>query len=179
MNYIDIVLGIIILLSAFRGLRKGFVVELASLLALLLGVWGAIHFSQFVANYIIVNFDYQPKSIGLISFLITFFVIVVVVHILGNVLDQLIKALALGLLNQLAGFLFGAIKTALILSVLLIIFDKIDSTIVLLPQEDKQESRVYEPLRNLVPTVLPFLNFWDDDIFLQKKDETNDARVVT
>ena len=44
MNYIDIILGILLLLSAIGGFKKGLIVELASLAALILGIWGAIEF---------------------------------------------------------------------------------------------------------------------------------------
>ncbi len=162
MNYIDIILGVLLVLAGIRGFRKGFIVELASLAALILGIWGAIHFSHLTADYIVDTFDYQPDHLGLISFFITFVLIVVVVHILGNLLDHVAKALFLGLINSLAGLLFGMLKTAVILSILMVILDQVDEKVHLIPQEDKEESQVYEPLKNLVPTIFPFLNFWDN-----------------
>jgi membrane protein required for colicin V production len=45
MNYIDIIIGIVLIVSAISGFRKGLIVEVASLAALILGIWGAIHFS--------------------------------------------------------------------------------------------------------------------------------------
>ncbi len=176
MNYIDIVLGILLIISAIRGFHKGFIVEVASLLALVLGIWGAIHFSEFVGDYIVETFDYQPDYLNLISFMFTFVVIVIVVHILGNALEQIINVLALGLINHLAGLLFGILKTALILSIILIFFDKIDDNTKILSEDVKEESRVYEPIKSLVPTILPFLNFWDEYTpQLQNKTETEQA----
>ncbi len=46
MNYIDIILGLLLLVAAVRGFMKGFIYEVASLAALILGVWGGIHFSR-------------------------------------------------------------------------------------------------------------------------------------
>ena len=179
MNYIDIILGILLIIAAFRGFSKGFIVELASLAALVLGVWGAIHFSYFTADYIRETFDYHPEHLGLISFFITFLLIVVVVHILGNILDKLAQALALGFINHLAGLLFGIFKTALILSILLVVLDRVDTQSHILPQEDKENSRVYEPLKSLAPTLLPFLNFWDADENLREQGHPeNEGEVV-
>ncbi|MCK5906820.1 MAG: CvpA family protein, partial [Flavobacteriales bacterium] len=45
-NYIDLVLGGILVYGAIKGLMKGLIVEIAGLLALIIGVWGAIHFSD-------------------------------------------------------------------------------------------------------------------------------------
>jgi membrane protein required for colicin V production len=161
MNYIDIILGILLIIAAVRGFMKGFVIELASLAALILGIWGAIHFSHLTAGFLTGTFNWNPESIGLVAFLITLLLIVVVVHILGKLLTKVVEAMALGLLNHLAGMLFGVFKTALILSVVLLLFDHVDQDVHIIPEKTRDESQVYEPLKNLVPTLLPFLNFWD------------------
>ena len=44
MAIIDIILGALILYGLIKGLSKGFFVEVTSLLALLVGVYGAVHF---------------------------------------------------------------------------------------------------------------------------------------
>ncbi|WP_120273130.1 CvpA family protein [Mangrovibacterium diazotrophicum] len=176
MNYIDIILGILLVIAAVRGFIKGFIVELASLVALILGIWGAIHFSHFTAGFLVDTFHWESEHVGLVAFIITFLIILVVVHILGNILTKLVEALALGFLNHLAGLFFGVLKTALILSIILLFFDRIDEDAHLISQETKEESQVYEPLKNLVPTLLPFLNFWDETEDLQKS-KTNGKKV--
>ena len=50
MAIIDIILGALILYGLVKGLSKGFFVEIASLLALLAGVYGAVHFSNYAAE---------------------------------------------------------------------------------------------------------------------------------
>jgi membrane protein required for colicin V production len=176
MNYIDLVLGLLLLFAAFRGFSNGFVAEVASLLALVLGIWGAIHFSHLMTGFIIDTFDYQPKYLGLISFLITFVIIVVIIYLIGKAVETLLYAIALGFLNKLAGILFGVIKSALILSVLLLIFEEFDEDAHILPKDVKAESQMYEPVKNLVPTVLPFLNIWNvNEIpFKKEKEQTNE-----
>lgn len=171
MNYIDIVLGILLIIAAVRGFVKGFIVELASLAALILGVWGAIYLSHYTGSFLIDAFDMTSKHVGLIAFIITFIFIIVVVHILGNFLTHLVEALQLGLLNHLAGLLFGVLKTALILSILLVFFDKMDEDAHYIAPETKEKSQVYEPLKNLVPTLLPFLDIRDLSNDKDKADE--------
>lgn len=175
MNYIDIVLGILLIIAGVRGFMKGFIIELASLVALILGIWTAIHFSYFTADFITDNFHWDPKYVGIVAFLITFLIVVVVVHIIGKLLTKVVEAIALGVLNHLAGMLLGVLKTALVLSVVLLLFDHIDQDVHILSEETKEESQVYEPLKNLVPTLLPFLDFWEAGENQKPKDghETN------
>ena len=75
--------------------------------------------------------------------------------------------------------LFGVLKTALILSVILLLFDHVDKDVHIISEETKEESQVYEPLKNLVPTLLPFLNFWDaDDNETQHRNTDEAKRMV-
>ena len=74
MNVIDIVLGALILFGIIRGLFKGFFVEVASLLALVLGIWGAIHFSYFAAEFLISRTEWDEKTINIVAFAITFII---------------------------------------------------------------------------------------------------------
>jgi membrane protein required for colicin V production len=178
MNYIDLILGVLLFLAAIRGLNKGLVAEIASLAALMVGIWGALRFSHLTADYLVELFNFQSKYMGLISFFVTFVLIVVAVQIIGNLVDKLVSSLALGFINRLAGIVFGVLKTALILSVVLIVFDEVDENVGILPPEKKAESRIYEPVKNLVPSFFPFLDFWNSfDYFDNRKENQNQARL--
>ena len=59
MNYIDIVLSILLVLSAISGFKKGLVVELASLAALVLGIWGAFEFSYITSEFLVENLNWK------------------------------------------------------------------------------------------------------------------------
>jgi membrane protein required for colicin V production len=163
MNYIDLVLGIILIIAAIQGFRQGFIVELASLAAIVLGIWGAIRFSDWTADFITDITGYHSEHLSTIAFVVTFIAIVILVHILGKVLDTTVKAVALGFLNRLAGIIFGVLKTAVILSILLLLFEPIDENVHLLPSRQKAESKIYEPMKQLVPTLFPFIKLWDTD----------------
>lgn len=168
MNYIDIILGILLILSAVGGFRKGLIAELASLAALVLGIWGAIEFSHITSEFLVENFDWQWDHLNIASFLITFVVIVILVHIIGSTVNKMVETVMLGFVNKLAGLVFGILRGALFLSIVLVVFDKIDEDVEILSKETKESSRMYEPIRNFAPSLLPFIDFWDDD---NKSDE--------
>ena len=179
MNYIDLVLGIILIIAAIQGFRKGFIVEAASLAALILGIWGAIKFSDWTAGYISKTFNYHSSSLGTVAFLVTFVGIVILIHILGKILDSTIKAVALGFLNRLAGIIFGVLKTAVILSILLMLFDPIDENVHLLPTKQKGESKIYTPMKQLVPTLFPFIKLWDSNDMSSPDHKSKDQKSET
>ncbi len=171
MNYIDIIIGILLILAAINGFRKGFVVEIVSLLALILGIWGAIHFSHIASGFLSDYFTLNPRHMRVIAFIITFIVIVILVHLLGKVAENFIKAAQLNFVNRLAGLLFGIVKSAVILSIILMVIDTIDKAFPIIPEKAKEESRVYAPISNLMPSIFPFVKNWTNTNILGKEND--------
>ncbi len=161
LNYFDLVISVFLLWSAYRGITKGFLIMAASLAALVLGVWGAIRFSDLTAAFLVEQFGWSTRYLSLIAFAITFVGIVLIVHLLARGLDKLLKAVALGFLNRLAGLLFGVLKTAFIISILLVIVNSIDRRVPFIPEQHKENSLLYEPLSKFAPAIFPYLNFED------------------
>ncbi len=157
MSIIDIVLGALLLFGLIRGVMKGFFVEIASLVALVLGVYGAIHFSSFAAEFLESKVDWNEKTINIVAFAITFVIIVLVISLAGKALTKLADFAALGILNKLLGGVFGALKIGLILSVLLIVFNKMNNTLPFMEKEDLEDSMLYKPVKSIAPMIFPIL----------------------
>ncbi|MHA7842008.1 MAG: CvpA family protein [Winogradskyella sp.] len=157
MSIIDIILAALLLFGFIRGIFKGLFVEIASLVALVLGVYGAIHFSYFAADLLESKVEWNEKTINIIAFAITFVIIVLVISLAGKALTKLADFAALGLLNKLLGGVFGALKVGLILSILLIMFNKLNNTLPFMEKEDLEKSILYEPVKSLAPMIFPNL----------------------
>lgn len=155
MTVIDIVLGALLLFGLVRGLTKGLFVEVASLVALIAGVYGAIHFSQFAADLLESRVDWSEKYINIAAFAITFVIIVFAISLAGKALTKLADFAALGILNKLLGAIFGFLKIGLILSVILMVFSNLNKTIPFVDDEDIEESILYEHVRSLAPMIFP------------------------
>ncbi|WP_159019110.1 CvpA family protein [Algibacter sp. L3A6] len=155
MGVIDIVLGALILFGLVRGFMKGLFVEVASLVALVAGVYGAIHFSDFAAEFLNDKTDWDEKTISITAFAVTFIVIILAISLAGKALTKLADFAALGIINKLAGGVFGALKIAVILSVVLIVFDRMNNTITFVDEENVDDSMLYMPVKSLVPMIFP------------------------
>ncbi|MDT0294507.1 CvpA family protein [Mesonia ostreae] len=164
MNIIDIVLGILLLFGLLRGFIKGFIVELASLVALIIGIYGAIHFSHFAFNFLHQQFEWEEQYIQLIAFAVTFILIVLFVLLIGKLLTKLVGVIALGIVNRILGGAFGALKTAFIISAILMFFGSYIDQTQFIEEETFEESILYEPVKVIAPVFLPQI--------LSKVDET-------
>lgn len=178
MNYIDLVLAILLLIAAIQGFRKGFIIELASLVALILGIWGGIKFSDYTAAMITKHLGYHSEYLGLIAFVVTFIVIVLLIHLMAKMLDTIVKAVFLGFLNRLAGIVFGLLKMAVILSIVLLLFDEVDENVHILPARQKAESKVYGPMKQVVPTLFPFIQLWHTKEVDEKKQAEPSRQLI-
>lgn len=157
MSIIDIVLAALLLFGFIRGLFKGLFVEIASLVALVLGVYGAIHFSYFAADLLESKVEWDEKTINVVAFAITFVIIVLAISLAGKALTKLADFAALGLLNKLLGGVFGTLKVGLTLSILLIMFNKLNNTLPFMERENLEKSALYEPVKSLAPMIFPNL----------------------
>lgn len=168
MNYVDIVLCIPLIWGLYKGLSKGLIIEVASLVALALGIWGGIRFSDYASSFLANFFDLQTDYLPIIAFALTFIVIVIGVFTLAKLLERVINMASLKMINKLAGALFGILKFGLILSVLLMIVDAFDERSGFLPMEMKHESLLYEPVSNIAPTIIPAIR--DSKLYGEVRD---------
>ncbi|GGE40375.1 CvpA family protein [Psychroflexus planctonicus] len=158
MNEIDIGIAIILAIGLVRGLMKGFILELTSLLSVVLGIVGAFSFADVVESYVIQYLDWDAKYVQLTAFVLTFLAIVILVSLIGKALTKLVNAIALGMLNRLAGGLFGLLKMALIVLVLVLIVNTINKKTGFLDNKSVFEDSVtFVFFNDLVEAYLPDL----------------------
>ncbi|MDA3929692.1 MAG: CvpA family protein [Prolixibacteraceae bacterium] len=176
MNYIDYIIIIVLVIAAVKGATKGFVYEVASLVALIGGVWGAIKFSGATETYLTQRLDFTSQHIDVIAFIITFLIIIVLVHLVGKAVEKALKSVALGPANRILGLVFSVFKTAFILGIIVVLIDKIDESLPIVPEDHIQESKFYDPLRVMAVNTFPFIQGFYDDI-KDKTDEIKDSDI--
>lgn len=159
MNILDIVFIIPIVWLAYVGFKKGLVVELSSLVALLLGVFVSLYFSDVTAEFLKETFGLKTKYLSLISFIATFVLVVVAVNLIGKLVEKLVDIVALGFLNKSTGGVFGILKAAVLLSFVLFFIEKADKKKVII-SEDLSENSLFYPYIQPIATTL--INIYGD-----------------
>lgn len=155
MNYFDVIIIIPLIWGAYKGYTKGFIIEIASLIALAIGIWGGVKFSSVSAEYLSQVFDISPKLMPLISFAVTFIVIVLAIFAIAKFLQKIIKLVALSFINKLAGLIFGCLKFTLIISIVLNLINIVNQHIHFIPPETQQSSLLYAPVSKVAPIIIP------------------------
>jgi membrane protein required for colicin V production len=164
MEFIDLILGGLLLFGLVKGLWKGLFTELASVVSLLAGIFIAIKFSGAVGKMLEGHVD-NPKHVAITAFVLVFIGVVVGIMLLAKTFTKLASFAGLGLVNRLLGGLFGLIKMALILSVSLNFFQKLNANNTFAKKETLDNSLFFHPVLKISNTIFPVLEEW----FTEKK----------
>ncbi len=153
----DFIILIIIVASAIYGAFKGFISQIVSIISLLLGVWCAFKFSNLIASYIKDLFSIGETAVYLVSFVAILVVVIILGNFLGKGLEKILQLSMLGWLNRLLGILFSAIRSVVILSILVYVINFINKSWNLIPDSIFSGSYFYPHLTNLSEKIFPYL----------------------
>lgn len=172
MNIIDAILGVFLVYATYQGYKKGFIVEIATFLALFVGVFGAASLSELTEGVLVDQLNWHSEFVGLVSFVLTFILLIVGVHLLAKLMTKLADIMILGSVNYIAGAVFGLIKVSFILSLLLVVVEKFKPIDDLLDHNVKQSSKLYKPIKLFAPSVFPMLEEIDPREKWEKSQKT-------
>lgn len=164
MNYIDMLFLIPIGYGVYKGFKNGFIIEICTLLAVLVGIYAGIHFSDGTANFLRNNWNINSTYLPIISFIFTFLAVGALIYFGGKMLEKAISVAHLSPINKFLGILFGLIKVLYILGILIILMESYDEKNDFIKDETKQESVFYEPLKKITLTTIPRIK--ESTIFL-------------
>ena len=168
MGFIDIFLGALLAFGFYKGLKNGLFVELASLISFLVGIYFAIKFSYIVSGFLAKNVHWSPKTIQVTAFVLTFLLVVIVIYLLAKAFTGIASFAFLGWANTLAGGLFGTLKTALFLGIVLSLFQKVNVNNMMVSKETQENAVLFNPCIKTAEFLLPVLTDWFEDL----KDKT-------
>ena len=173
MNIIDLVITIFLIIAFVRGYKNGLIKEVMSLLSVFIGLLAALYFSDFVKNILIEKFQYQSNFIDIVSFILTFLIAFYGLKLLTNLTDKLADMVFLGWLNNLLGGLFSSLKAILIISFIIVFFEKININHLFVKQETLNEIKWYEPIKKVNNTIFPWVESWIKNYNNQESTNSN------
>jgi membrane protein required for colicin V production len=171
MNFIDIILIVPLIYAAWRGFRKGLIIEVFTLLALLVGIYAGIHFSDWTSERIQEYFEIEPNYLPVVSFTLTCLAIGAIVFFAGKMLEQMIKVVNLSPVNKILGVIFGMLKMVYTLSILLILIETYDERGDFIPEDLKENSLLYDPIKITASATIPAIE--ESSIWIKNNMKNN------
>lgn len=147
MGILDIILASLLAYGLYRGWKNGIFVEVASILAIIAAFYGAIHFSYLVSDYLSQQLDWNETAVKITAFILTFLAMLFGVHLLAKLLTKVADFAMLGMINKIAGGIFGLVKVAIILGALLSFLERANQPLDLIAPDVFENSILYEPIK--------------------------------
>ena len=153
MNTLDIILLVILGYSAFRGFRKGFLLEIVTIVAFIVAVIGGFKLLHWGMDMLDRHFDISGALLPYLAFILIFIAIIVLMNILGKVLKKVLDMTLLGAVDNLAGAILAVFKWSFGISVILWLSNSFGLT---LPEGFTSGSLLYPYLLPLAPTIVEY-----------------------
>jgi membrane protein required for colicin V production len=119
MNPFDIIIIVILGYSLVRGIFRGLVKEVSSIIGVLGGFYAAFTYYTMLAK-LLSGLIKETAYLNILSFLIIFCSVLIIVGILGVIIKYLLNIAFLGWVDRISGVGFGLVKGILIASILFI-----------------------------------------------------------
>jgi membrane protein required for colicin V production len=161
---IDLLFILVLAYGVIRGLFKGFIVEAVTFAGLLAGLFFARQYSLFLAEYISGFGDISSRLSLAIAFLMIVIVVAVVFYVIAKIVEKIAKIILLGWLDKLLGMVFGLFKYLVILSLAVNVFCWINDRFQFVKEEKLQNSRLFEPVKSVIPALVPYVDFWEKQL---------------
>ena len=153
MNWLDITLLCLAGIGFVKGLFDGVIKQVVSLIALLVGIFFCTKAALWLRVYILALGWFPEQGVTVLSYVAGFLLIVGVILLAGEILTRVVGATPLSVLNHLAGGVLGLCFMMAFISLLLNGMEMIDKGSVLIPRGAKVESRFYNSVKEIIPTI--------------------------
>ena len=169
MNYLDILFVLLLIWGGYSGFKSGFIIQLFTTLALFLGLYAGVHFSNFASNIIVEDFGWTSKYVPVVAFALTFLAVGAMVYFAGKAIEKVVKVVLLSPLNKVAGLGLGVIKMAFYIGGFVIITESYDERNDIIDTGTKSGSLLYYPIKNITTGAIPA--FEESTIFVKNTFE--------
>src|SRR6267154_1478907 len=116
---LDLIVVVVLLWAVQKGWRRGLIVGLFSLVAVIIGLAAAMKLSIVAAGYIGKAVKVSDKWLPVISFAVVFLIVVLLIRLGAKVIEKTVQFAMLGWVNRLAGIVLYVAIYIMVLSVLL------------------------------------------------------------
>jgi membrane protein required for colicin V production len=154
LNYIDYIILVILVLFIIQGYRKGIIIGLATIAALILGIYMAVHFSNYLDATLVEHLHPSRKWLPILSFSITFILVVIAVMLVAKLTERLVDVVGMGFFNHIGGAALGLVKGVILVSILLFVFASFDHNSKWIKEKDKQGSFFYSHVAEVFPKLM-------------------------
>ncbi|MFO8098048.1 MAG: CvpA family protein [Salinibacter sp.] len=150
MTLLDGFIVVVLVGGLLHGLSAGALRQIASLVGVVFALLVSVQLMHPVGALAVQSLGLSEAVGPIVGFVVVFAGVWLIFFAISRLLERVLEALSLSILNRVAGGALGALKAALLLSVLFLVLAEVD-----VPASDsRQESLLYGPIAGALPKTL-------------------------
>lgn len=146
LGLVDIVLLLPLIFGFVRGLFRGLIKEVASIVGLFGGLIVSFYFSEGIYQRLAKYVDNPGIELRALCYIIVFVLVIIAINLISKTLTRAMDMVALGSINHVLGGLFGLGKWLLIVLVLIYFVNIMQQDAPFIQQETLDNSTTYNIL---------------------------------
>lgn len=156
-NTLDVIILVCFIPALVQGFRKGFIKQVFSIAAIVLGAWLSFHFSSKAAEWAGTFVKMNGTLLGILSFVIVFAAVYFALMLAAGLVRKFVTFIMLGWMDKLLGTVFGLLKAVLAIGLAIMLVDAANTALNLIPESTIKESVLYAPVKDIANVVYPYL----------------------
>jgi len=148
--FIDIAFVVLMIMAIFKGVSKGLILGVFSLLAFIIGLAAALKLSAVVAEYLKDSLVASTKWLPVLSFVLVFVVVILLISLGARLIKKAVQFSMLGWLDKLGGVILYIAIYIIIFSIFLFYAERV----YIVKPYTIMQSQVYEYIAPWGPKVI-------------------------
>lgn len=150
----DIVVLVVAVISFIYGMKRGIIIELSGVVGIILAIWAGTHFSYIVYDFMVAHFDVPSTAAPLIAFGLTVVIALMLFSYIARLLNKMINATILSIVNRLLGGIFSTLKILFLISCGIYVYEQYCGIQSDRWEAAKQSSISYTPIKSLAGYII-------------------------
>jgi len=167
-NIPDIIIVIFLIIGAYHGYKRGFIIELIGIVAFILAIIVGLKLLHIGMESLAKVWDGFGAFLPFAAFLFIFVVIIILVNLVGKVLKKSIDWTPLGVVDNFAGAFIGLVKMAIAFGIMIWVINILEIHVI---QESFHDSKIIPlindalfGIKNFIATIFPSIDTFIDTI---------------
>lgn len=160
MNVLDIIVYIALAWAVFSGWRKGFLLQMLSLIAVVASLYMAVEYGAQAGAILGI----EGTAANVTGFIVIFLAGMLIIAVGGHLARAIFRFTGLGMADTILGILFSVAKMGLIVSIIFAWVATMNRNYEWLSKPTVEESRWFEPLSKVPQKLTPYFEELKDNL---------------
>ncbi len=159
LSFLDVIISLTLFWAIYRGYKQGAIIHSVALLVLLAGIGISGKISYAIYDYMQERARVTLYNLPVILFFLFSVLSVIGAHFVARKVTANVGGAPKGFVNKLLGVAVNVVKYLYMMSIVLIMFFKLDANFDFIHEKEQHRTKLYYPILRIAPATFKMLEF--------------------